>query len=507
MQNEDFRRKVHACWLGKAIGGTLGTPHEGKMAMLDLDFYDPVPCGILPNDDLDLQLVWLHHLRTRKATQVTPELLGAAWRAHVKFPFDEYAVCLRNQELGLTGCAVGGFDNWFGECMGAAIRSEIWACVAPGEPGRAAGFAWADAVCDHCGEGVWAEVFFAALQSAAFVENNPDRLLDTAESFLPEESLVRQVSSETRRWWTLHKDIATVRDHLIARFGTENFTDVKVNIGFTLLGWLAGEGDFGRAICIATNCGYDTDCTAATLGALLGIQDPACIPAAWAEPIGTEIVYSAPIVDIIAPRTLEELTTWTLELRDQLAADRPALRIVPPRRMARSEDAVMHVPLQIAEASPSGAETPSDFENLRWETREVPGHWIALPHTGQTGTFLRWAFEIPASMDLLVMAFSRESTRVWMDGVKLSCVPSDPTCLTSPAPSFHRGGKSIFAAPALTGGRHELVIHVDAAHGGDRELVFGLGETASRLWLSNPWINPSLSPGGSGRRKELEAVF
>ena len=54
--------KIYACWLGKNIGGTLGTPVEGCKEVMHLDWYphlDP-DGGALPNDDLDLQLLGLH---------------------------------------------------------------------------------------------------------------------------------------------------------------------------------------------------------------------------------------------------------------------------------------------------------------------------------------------------------------------------------------------------------------------------------------------------------------
>ena len=63
MQNLDYKTyldKVRACWLGKNIGGTLGAPFECKQGAIDLDFYThDLAEGVLPNDDLDLQLVWL----------------------------------------------------------------------------------------------------------------------------------------------------------------------------------------------------------------------------------------------------------------------------------------------------------------------------------------------------------------------------------------------------------------------------------------------------------------
>lgn len=52
-----YRDKVRACWLGKNIGGTLGAPFECVRGVYDLDYYThDLSLGVLPNDDLDLQL-------------------------------------------------------------------------------------------------------------------------------------------------------------------------------------------------------------------------------------------------------------------------------------------------------------------------------------------------------------------------------------------------------------------------------------------------------------------
>ena len=54
-----YRDQMYACWLGKNIGGTLGAPYEGQKHVHSLDFYHPVPERAAPNDDLDLQFLWL----------------------------------------------------------------------------------------------------------------------------------------------------------------------------------------------------------------------------------------------------------------------------------------------------------------------------------------------------------------------------------------------------------------------------------------------------------------
>ncbi|MDD6484204.1 MAG: ADP-ribosylglycohydrolase family protein [Clostridiales bacterium] len=56
------------------------------------------------------------------------------------------------------------------------------------------------------------------------------------------------------------------------------------------MGWIYGEGDFGKSICIAAGCCEDGDCTAATLGEIMGIINGVdALPEKWIEPIGDEI--------------------------------------------------------------------------------------------------------------------------------------------------------------------------------------------------------------------------
>ena len=48
----------------------------------------------------------------------------------------------------------GWNNNYFKDCMGSPIRSEIWACLAPGCPEVAARYAFLDAIVDHGGGAV-----------------------------------------------------------------------------------------------------------------------------------------------------------------------------------------------------------------------------------------------------------------------------------------------------------------------------------------------------------------
>lgn len=486
-----IRERIHACWFGKAIGGTLGTPFEGVTGPLNLTFYEPVPTQALPNDDLDLQIVWLHHLRKGRHHEVTPKILAEAWQRHVLFPFDEYGIARRNHALGLSGPRQGASDNFFGECMGGAIRSEVWACIAPGDPARAAGFAWMDGVVDHAGDGVWAEVFNAALQSAAFVESDPRRLIDTALSFLPETSRVKQAVRDSVAWWELDRDWRKVRQRVLERYDTGNFTQVVCNISFQIIGWLDGGGDFGRSICTAVNCGLDTDCTGATLGALLGILNPRSLPQHWRDPIGETVVLSPPIIGVPVPRDLRELTDWTIEVAEQLRDCRPQIGYIPGHSPATPETAVQTWPGRTALVIDSNMPDSPTLPASSWDkatTLVLSGAWSTwrCSEVGPAGRLIEIEIWVETEGCYKLMAYGRAGVVAWMDGNRvLSYAARELGEDTFAAPSFHRAGVAAVVLPVLSRGMHRLAIWLKPfASENAMDLVWGLGDPATNLWAT-----------------------
>ncbi|WP_162341508.1 ADP-ribosylglycohydrolase family protein [Paenibacillus paridis] len=320
LNEQDYYRIVYGGWLGKNIGGTLGAPVEGIKELLQLEYYPELPDGPLENDDLDLQLVWLHALE-QYGPGLTAAHLAQEWVDHIFFPFDEYGYALTNMRRGLKPPIAGLFNNPFTSCMGSPIRSEIWAMVAPGMPELAARYAYEDAITDHAGgEGVYGEMFFAALESAIFFEKDRDALIAIGMKFIPPDCRTALAIQDLLRWHKEGKEWKVARELILEHHGSENFTDTPQNIAFTLLGWLYGD-DFEDAILKAVNCGYDTDCTAATLAAILGmILGPEGLPAKWVDPVGNKVVVSPPIKGFPYPVTLEELTGRTIAMGRQILA-------------------------------------------------------------------------------------------------------------------------------------------------------------------------------------------
>lgn len=330
LRRDELHDRVMGCWLGKSIGGTLGMPLEGKKGLFNLTYYDPVPEGAIFNDDLDIQLVWLRALQ-ELGPDLTAHDLGRYWLKHVIYPWDEYGYGAFNLRKGLQPPVSGAFNNWYVDCEGSPIRSEIWAMVAPAAPAVAARYAYADAIIDHAGgEGVWGEMFLAALESAAFVVSDPHELIEIGLSLIPEDCRTARAVRDVLRWHREGVDWVRCRELLIEHHGHYNPQDSPQNQGIVTLGWLYGGGDFGDSILKAVNCGEDTDCTGATLGAIMGIVHGAeAIPPKWKDPVSEGIAVGWGIVGLDYPTDLEELTRQTLEMTEKvLAAKAPWVQIV-----------------------------------------------------------------------------------------------------------------------------------------------------------------------------------
>ena len=317
-----YRDQVLACWLGKNIGGTLGAPYECQKHVHALSFYEPVPSEPLPNDDLDLQLVWLKLLEDEGISPPLPAFADYWVRYLSAYPWNEYGFCRRNLARGLRPPISGCFENYYVDEMGSPIRSEIWACTAPADPQLAAARAWKDSVLDHAGgEGMYGEMFWAAVQSAAFVLEDPLALIRIGLAMIPVPCAISRVIREAV--WCHQQGVAwaEARERIADVFGHRQPCHAVPNHGFTVLGWLYGDG-FGDSLCKAVNCGYDTDCTGATLGALLGIiGGTAAIPEQWRRPLGESIVLHKFTGKFNSPADVRELTDRTAAVAERVVAE------------------------------------------------------------------------------------------------------------------------------------------------------------------------------------------
>ena len=462
--------KIYACWLGKNIGGTLGTPVEGRMEVMDLTWYPLLdPKGALPNDDLDLQLLNLHAVEMY-GTRLTADHIAAEWSEHCFFPWDEYGHASTAMRYGFKPPFSGMFDNHFTSCMGSPIRSEVWAAIAAGKPRLAAYFAWQDAVVDHAGgEGVFGEIFNAALEAAAYESTDVPVLIREALTYIPATSRVHGAVSLILEQYEQGAELPAAREAVLSRFGSPNFTDAPQNIAFGLAGLLWGQS-FEDAILKVVNLGYDTDCTVATCGALWGIlYGREGIDLKWSEPIGDAIQVSAAIRGFRAPADLDELTRRCIKIYDKLCCEDASSYVITEED--NTDFAVQHFTL------PEGAQRSEAFcVDVRYED----GDPTVSPERPQT----------------LQITLTNNTTWPWTLEARMSC----PYGLTGDVPSHFvvAPGESVVYAPTVKADPaahyyipadrvYPLVLTVKRLNCGDRWKVYRLPVSllAPNRWTLN----------------------
>jgi ADP-ribosylglycohydrolase len=162
--------------------------------------------------------------------------------------------------------------NPFREWIGAQIRIDAFAWVTAGNPERAAELAWRDASWTHTRNGVYGAMFWAALQSAAFVEHDVRRLIGIGLSEIPRDCRLARAIHQQLAW--LDQEPALSWEGMMDRIdaATPGMHPVHAinNTLHCTAALLHGGIDPIRVPALAVMGGMDTDCNGATVGSVAG---------------------------------------------------------------------------------------------------------------------------------------------------------------------------------------------------------------------------------------------
>jgi len=391
----NYEDKILGGWIGKSIGGTLGARFEGCKAWIDLELDEIIPDELPPNDDLDLQVLWLKVLE-EKGASLTSDDLADAWLEGCWYPFNEYGNFRRNYRLGLRPPYTGRHNNEFFETgMGCPIRSEIWGYVFPGAPDLAAEYAWKDGTLDHTDESVCAEQMLSAMAADAFFVDDLRRLAQLHMHRLKPGLAVRKLVEAAFASYDEGLSLKEARERLHLLRGHPEPCDAILNVPFIFLAILYGHNDLEKTILCALQCGYDTDCTLATAGALLGqVLGAKNIPQKLRDIIGDELVMG---IEYRRPEmTLSALARDTAAMGLKLArglqtgtqiVEAPQIEHLPPALASPALRLRVDYPGAMA-AAPGGSVVVTltvcgtagrDVEGKATLTIKCPEHWQAAP--------------------------------------------------------------------------------------------------------------------------------
>ena len=294
----DYLERVYAGVLGKIIGVYLGRPFEGwshTRIVTELgevnDYVHQrfnVPL-VVADDDISGMFTFLRALEDRGYDpDLTPAQIGDSWLNYLiegrtilwwggVGTSTEHTAYAR-LKAGIAAPESGSIarnGRTIAQQIGAQIFIDGWAMLFPGEPDRAADFARRAASVSHDGEAIYGAQVIAAIEAQAFVEPIFDHLLDTAIALIPADSIIARVIHDLRAWHASDADWYRTRALIEERYNYDRYPGachMVPNHAVIIHALLHGNNDFQRTVMIASTDGWDTDCNAGNVGAIMGIR-------------------------------------------------------------------------------------------------------------------------------------------------------------------------------------------------------------------------------------------
>lgn len=312
--------RIHAGWLGRAVGCTLGRPVEGwthdqivgyLTAIGETDIVDYLPHGDDVPVDVDRRIGWRKgscrgHVTMAERdddldyTVVNLEVLAEhghefrttdvalAWldRLPYRATCTAERVAYRNLVLGLAPPATATVRNPYRQWVGAQIRADVFGYVCPGRPQRAAELAWRDARLSHRRDGIFGAMWVAAAISAAFTTDDPLDVVTIATSEIPHTSRFSEMVATVLELHLRYPDWRDARTAIDRMYGHLHPVHVINNAALVVLSLVYGRGDFTTTVGIAVASGWDTDSNGATAGSIAGVMlGTKHVPGHWTDPL------------------------------------------------------------------------------------------------------------------------------------------------------------------------------------------------------------------------------
>ncbi len=325
--DKEFLRKLHGGWLGRICGCMLGKPVEGwrrnsiRVSGEETDnwplnnyFKVPTPAeakriakrkpvnqnaqnvwgacmrgsihGMVEDDDTNYTTSGFVIVKKHGAN-FTPMDVAAFWTENI--PIFHTCTAERVAYRNFVKCILPPHSathrNPYREWIGAQIRADYFGYANPGNPPRAAEWAWRDACISHVKNGIYGEMWVAAMLAAAYVENDWVKIIRAGLAQVPKQSRFNEDIEKIITAFEAGKTYEKVVD-LVHKQWDENqghhWCHTNSNAQIVALALLWGEDDFEKTIARAVMPAFDTDCNGATAGSVWGIKHGVdALPKMW----------------------------------------------------------------------------------------------------------------------------------------------------------------------------------------------------------------------------------
>ena len=351
--SERIYDQIYGAWLGRAAGCVLGKPVEGwPKARIDkylkdhnidiLDNYLPFDEKVLPgvhkvstrgninfmprDDDMDYVIIGLLALEKR-GIKTSARTIANTWVDRLPFNvvYTAEECAYRNFVNSIWPPLSGTHRNPFREWIGAQIRADVFGYVTPGLPEIGAKLAFNDASISHDKNGIYGEMFVAAMLSAAFKLEGVKEIINAGLAEIPENCRLAEAVKDTMHWCETLPTWELVWEKINESVGHYHGVHTINNAALVVMGLYFGEDNFEKGIVCTVRGGWDTDCTGATVGSILGLRLGAKnLPSKWISPLNDRLKSvvrdeNDNKISELAKRTLSVAKT-ILEEKDHKAA-------------------------------------------------------------------------------------------------------------------------------------------------------------------------------------------
>ena len=280
------------CW-ADTIGGIAPIDDDTNYTVFGLKLIKEYGKDFRPNDVLEAWLSWIPMFATCTAERIA----------------------YRNAAMGMYAPQTAIYNNPYREWIGAQIRGDFFGYINPGNAEKSSEMAWRDASISHVKNGIYGEMFIAAMIAAAAVCDDIITIIEVGLDEIPQNSRLRRDIELVLEWYNENLSETQVIDRIHQTYDENDqhgWCHTNSNAMVIVMALLYGKKDFGKSICLSVQAAFDTDCNGASVGSIVGsLVGGDAIPEYWYKIYNQKLATSISGYNEV---TVEQLVKETMEV-------------------------------------------------------------------------------------------------------------------------------------------------------------------------------------------------